>query len=297
MGTRRPVSFKSGKWTLKGYLHEPAGAPPFACLVMCHGFSGTMDRLQDHAAAFSEAGFAVLTFDYRNFGESGGKPRQVISIERQLNDIAAAIAFVRAQSNIDSGKVVLWGSSLGGGHVVVAAARDKRVAAVISQVPFNGFPKKVEGMTAGRRRQIVGAMLKDWLRGKLGLSPVYMAAVGHKGEFAVMASDDAAAAVEAMSGGGATTWQNKVAPRILLEMVFYKPGNFAPFVSAPLLVCMAEGDKETPPETVRELAEKAPRGELRRYPIRHFEIYREDIRDMVLRDQIAFLKTHLFVAG
>lgn len=293
MSDRQAVSFKSGRWMLKGYLRQPAGDPPFACIVMCHGFTGTMDRLEDVAERFCEAGYAVLTFDYRNFGESEGRPRQVISLERQLEDIAAAVAFARSQPCIDAARIALWGSSLGGGHVVVAAARDGNIAAVISQVPFNGYPRRVEGRSNKDVRKLFSAILKDWVRSKLGLSRHYIPSVGPKGHLAVMASDDAAAAVAALGGDEKSSWQNRVAPAVLLEMMKYKPGNYASAVQAPLLVCIAENDKETPSEFAQELADKAPRGEIRRYPIRHFEIYRPDIREAVTRDQIAFLKSHL----
>lgn len=297
MQTARPVSFQSGKWKLRGYFHEPAGTPPFACIVMCHGFSGTMDRLAETAKMFCEAGFAVLVFDYRNFGESEGKPRQVISLERQLDDIKSAIAFARGVPSVDPKRIALWGSSLGGGHAVVAAARDGKIAAVVAQVPFNGFPKKVEGRSRRETRKLIGAMLKDWLRAKLGLPRYYVPAVGRPGEIAVMASDDAALAVEAMQGQGGTSWKNSVAPAVLLEMSRYKPSDHAKTLAAPLLVSAAEYDREIPVALLKDLVNAAPRGEIRRYPIRHFDVYRPEVREAVVKDQISFLKSHLEPSG
>jgi fermentation-respiration switch protein FrsA (DUF1100 family) len=84
-----PVSFDSGGVELVGYLHHAAAGNAdgdATCVVMGHGFGGTQDRLFVGAERFAGAGFAVLTFDYRNFGESGGQPRQLVSIEGQLED-------------------------------------------------------------------------------------------------------------------------------------------------------------------------------------------------------------------
>ena len=91
---------------------------------------------QPFAERFQAAGLDVLAFDYRGFGASEGKPRQTISIERQVEDYRAAIAAARALPGVDPNRIVLWGSSLSGGHVLrVAAGRDD-VAAVIAMTPL-----------------------------------------------------------------------------------------------------------------------------------------------------------------
>ena len=93
---RTRVRFDSGGVELVGYLHHSADAVGrLPGVVMGHGFSGTQDRLFDNAERFAGAGFAALTFDYRSFGESGGEPRQVVSVEEQLEDWRAAIRFAR----------------------------------------------------------------------------------------------------------------------------------------------------------------------------------------------------------
>jgi predicted alpha/beta hydrolase len=84
---RTRVIFNSDGVELVGYLYRPTHATgKVPCVVMGHGFSGTQDRLAASAERFAGAGFAALTFDYRNFGESGGQPRQLISIRGQLED-------------------------------------------------------------------------------------------------------------------------------------------------------------------------------------------------------------------
>jgi dienelactone hydrolase len=293
---RTRVSFDSGGAELVGYLHHAAGnadgdAP---CVVMGHGFSGTQDRLFANAERFAEAGFAVLTFDYRNFGESGGQPRQLVSIEGQLEDWRAAIRFARTLEGVDPERIALWGSSLGGGHVIVVAAEDPRIAAVVAQIPFNGFPRRVEGRSTLDTLKLLWAMGADAARGILGRPPHYIPMVGAPGEVAVTATPQAQEHIASLSGESRDTlWRNEVAPRALFAMMRYKPGDQAQRLGMPVLVSIAERDLETPEEFSRQIAERAPRGELRRYPVSHFDFYRDPVRQRILADQIDFLRTHL----
>ena len=114
---RAKVTFTSGDVELTGYLFRPGGATAkLPCVVIGHGFSGTQDRLFDVAERFAAAGFSALTFDYRSFGESGGEPRQVVSVKGQLEDWQAAVRFARGSGDAEPERIALWGSSLGGGH-------------------------------------------------------------------------------------------------------------------------------------------------------------------------------------
>jgi uncharacterized protein len=295
MVERIKVQFESGGVKCVAYLYRPSdGNKKLACVILGTGFGGTQDTpsILAVARAFAEAGFAALTFDYRNFGESGGVPRQLIHIKQQLEDFHAAIRWTRSQPQIDPERIALWGSSLGGGHVISVAADDPRIAAVIAQVPFNGFPKQVKGRSSSATLRLLAAMVFDALRGKLGLSPYYIRAVGTTGELAVMASPQAQQTIEAMHS---TQWKNQVAPRVLFEMMRYKPSDTSHKLTMPVLVCLAEGDHEAPAALVRQLAEKAPRGELKSYPYAHFDFYRPEVRTRVVKDQLEFLSKHLVV--
>ncbi|WP_157254283.1 alpha/beta hydrolase [Nonomuraea typhae] len=289
---RTTVSFTADGVRCAGYLYLPDDPGPAACVVLCHGFSGTMDRLFDYAERFAAAGFAALVFDYRSFGESDGEPRLLPDIDGQLADLRAAVEFARGHERVDPDRVLLWGNSLGGAHVITVAAGDPRIAAVVAQIPFNGFPKKVEGRSTGDTLRLLAAIGWDTIRGKLGLRPYYIPMVGHPGELAVTATPEADHHIETLTGGQSSTlWRNSVAPRGLLTMMRYRPAAAAARLTCPLLVCVAADDRETPLETTRELAERAPRGELRSYPGTHFTFYTDPgLRDRVVADQIDFYR-------
>jgi alpha-beta hydrolase superfamily lysophospholipase len=288
---RTKVSFTAEGVRCAGYLYLPADTGPAPCVVLCHGFSGTMDRLFDYAERFAAEGFAALVFDYRGFGESDGEPRQLPDIGGQLADIRAAVACARAHERVDPGRVLLWGNSLGGAHAITVAASDSRITAVVAQIPFNGFPKKVEGRSTADTLRLLGAIVWDALRGKLGLRPHYIPMVGRPGELAVTATPEADQHIRTLTGGQETLWRNSIAPRGLLGMMRYRPAEAAAGLACPLLVCVAAEDRETPLDITRELADRAPRGELRVYPGTHFTFYTDlGLRSRVVADQIDFYR-------
>ena len=136
--TRLDVDFESKGKTCRGWHFPPTdsgGQRP--CIVMAHGFGVTRDcMLERYAERFAKEGFHVLLFDYRHFGDSDGEPRLLLSVRRQLADWQAAIDAARGLDGVDPGRIATWGSSFSGGHALVAAAKDGRVAAVSSQGPM-----------------------------------------------------------------------------------------------------------------------------------------------------------------
>jgi fermentation-respiration switch protein FrsA (DUF1100 family) len=133
---RTDIVFDAEGTTLRGWLFMPAGAGPHPIIVMAHGFSGLKEQYLDRfAAVFAEAGLASLVFDNRNFGASGGEPRQEIDPVQQIRDYRHAITFARGLPDIDRERVGVWGTSYSGGHGLVLGAIDRRVRCVAVQVP------------------------------------------------------------------------------------------------------------------------------------------------------------------
>ncbi|GAA0446604.1 alpha/beta fold hydrolase [Actinoplanes capillaceus] len=284
------MSFASDRGLRSGYLYRPDAPDPAPCAVMCPGFGSTMDRQFFWAERYTDAGLAALVFDYGSFGRSEGEPRQVVDLDRQRTDIRAAVACARAAEGVDADRIVLWGNSLGGAHAVTVAAGDPRIAAVVAQIPFNGFPRRAEGRSTAHALRLMAAVVGDALCGKLGLPPHYIPLVGRPGEVAITNAAEAEEHISTPSGGG-SLWRNQVASRGILQMMRYRPAEAAARLTMPLLVCLATGDTETPVELSRQLADRAPRGTLRLYPGSHFSFYTDaTLRQAVAADQIAFLQ-------
>ena len=165
--SRVDVRFASGPGWCAGWWYEPESAStPGPVVIMAHGLGAVKEmRLDAYAERFAAEGYRVLVFDYRHFGESDGEPRGLLDIQRQLDDWAAALHHVRSLPQVDRRRIVLWGTSFGGGHVIEAASRDGEVAAVISQGPFtDGFASmRTVGPRSLVRLTVLG--VRDALRG------------------------------------------------------------------------------------------------------------------------------------
>ena len=294
---REDVTFASGGERCAAWLYRPAVAAEAGgetpCVVMAHGFSLVREgRLDAYAERFAAAGLAVLVFDYRHFGASGGLPRQLLDIDRQHEDWRAAIALVRGLEGIDPERIALWGTSFSGGHVAAIAAGDDRLAAVISQVPFSGLGGREGSPDYGHLARLLGAALRDELAARLGRQPSYIKVVAEEDEFAAFNAPRAAATVRALLPND-STWENRMAPRIILRMPGYKPFSRAAEIRCPWLVCLAEQDAITPSGLAAERASAAPVLELRRYPMQHFQSYVGEWFERTVADQVAFLSRHL----
>lgn len=133
------VEFLSQGSVLRGRLyHWPAGRPR-ACVVMTHGTSATIGMVLDrYAAAFHDAGLAVLLYDHHGFGASGGEPRLEINPWIQARGYRDAMTYLSSRPGIDPSRIALWGDSYSGAHVLIVGAVDPRPAAIVAQIPACG---------------------------------------------------------------------------------------------------------------------------------------------------------------
>jgi pimeloyl-ACP methyl ester carboxylesterase len=295
---RREVAFLSGGVTCRAWLYVPAEAAPrpAPCIVMAHGLSGTRDAsLEPYAKRFADAGFYVVLFDYRYLGASDGEPRQLVSIPRQLDDWKSAIAFARTVPGVDAARIGLWGCSLSGGHVVVAAARDKRIAGVSAQCPMldgHASARKVRKQVGfGQIARLAAASIYDSVRAALGLSPYYVPLVAPAGEIAAMPTADAYAGLKAIVPPG---WRNQVAARLFLRLPFYQPIRYAREVQCPVLLIACERDTVASPEAAAKAAALIGKeARLTWLPIGHFDIYLGEWFERSSSEQLAFFKAIL----
>jgi dienelactone hydrolase len=270
---RLDVTFKSGGTDCAAWLYRPDGVGPLPLVVMAHGFSATRElRLDAYAERFCAAGLGSLVFDYRHFGASAGEPRQLLSVPRQHADYHAAIAHARALDWVDRERVAVFGTSFSGGHVIAVAAQDQRIAAVVSQCPFTDALASLPKLGPANMARGTVAGIHDLLRAATGRSPHYIPAVGAAGSFAVMTAPDALPGFQALIPAQ-TNWENRVAARIAVLIGTYRPGRLADNVSCPALFCLCDTDSLAPAGQSAKLVARAPRAEVKRYPVGHFDIY------------------------
>jgi pimeloyl-ACP methyl ester carboxylesterase len=263
---------------------------------MAHGFGGTMDSgLLPFAEAFAEAGLDVLLFDYRCFGNSTGEPRQFAWPPRHREDYKGAVEFARGLDGVDPDRIILWGTSWSGGHVVYVAAEDPRIAAVMTQTPdLDGVATlRNLGKYAGLDQQLRLTMLgiRDAVRMLRGQEPLMVPTVGPPGELAGMSTEESQPGMEAIAG---PDWRNEVTGRAVFAEWTNRAITRMEKIRCPILVVIADRDSVAPSSAARAAAWRAKgHVEVRDYPCMHFDIYVGEWRERSIADQLHFLRRHL----
>jgi uncharacterized protein len=282
---RKDLQFSSGADSCAAWLYPAASDSPLApVIVMAHGLSGTRrDGLGAFAERFAAAGIAALVFDHRGFGDSTGEPDLFLP-KRQMEDWHAAIAFARSLPGVDADRVATFGSSMGGGNALAAAAQDSRVAAAISQVPFLDMVRQAHRSSP----RVTARMLLAAVLGR------HLPVVGQPDEAALInAPGGEVGWRHVVAIGEDSPWRDRVSSRWILGRP-YRPVRYARKLHCPWLVCVGECDQVAKPGPAIAAAHRAPLGELRTYPgVDHFDIYDEPQHELVVIDQLAFLRRHL----
>ena len=293
---RQDISFDSGGDRCAAWLYLPVGVERPPLVVLGHGVGGTREmRLDAYCERFAAAGIAALAFTYRNFGDSGGHPRQLISVRRQLADWDAALAYARSRDDIDGARLAVWGSSFGGGHAITVASRHPELLAAVAQCPFT------DGLATARAIGIRGSLrltpfvTRDIVAGLRGHEPVTLPIAGPPGSSAMMTAPDALPGYQALlrAAGLSTDW---ALARTIPEMIAYRPGRAAKRVQLPILFCVSKTDTIAPPEQTLKFARSAPRGEVLTHTAGHFDFYFGQPFEELVERQTAFLAQHLNVA-
>ncbi|MCU1441983.1 MAG: peptidase, partial [Cryobacterium sp.] len=136
MQTTKVTFFSEGE-TISALWRTPETEGPYPVIVQGPGWLGLKDAklyVRYHEALVA-AGFAVLIFDYRGFGDSGGD-RGVLSPARQLQDLVNAVTYVTTRDDVRADAIGTFGTGgTGGGNAVLLAHVDPRIKAAVSQVP------------------------------------------------------------------------------------------------------------------------------------------------------------------
>ncbi|MCH1866544.1 alpha/beta hydrolase [Nocardioides sp. CFH 31398] len=291
---REETSFPSGDGTCAAWLYRPDDGHPRArpAVVLGHGLGGTRAmRLAAYAERFVAAGYVCLVLDYRHFGDSSGEPRQLLSVRRQLEDWRAAVAHVRGLEGVDADRVVVWGTSFGGGHAISLAAEDHRLAAAIAQCPFTDGVASALAVPPTTSVRLTAVAVADRVRGALGRAPAYRPAAGEPGTTAFMTSHDALPGITSLAEGA--TVDDRLTARSLFDVLRYAPGRRASRVRCPLLVALCASDTVAPSGRARRQVSRAPRAEVLTYPVGHFEIYLGEPFETAVAAYLDFLRRHV----
>lgn len=256
-------------------------------------------RLPQFAHSFHEAGYTILLYDNRNWGDSDGYPRQESNPALQQTDYYDAFNFAVTKSCVDPQQIVYWGTSFSGGNVIYAAAIDKRIKAAIVQAPA------VSGETRSAAfAEQIPLVLEDRARIAAGQAARRVPVIASNREAAVARSEKVMfpgvyeydETQEQRKSGG--QWENYVTSQTQLHMLEFEAQAMIHRVSPTPLLMVVPG-KDVLVTTSSQLAAfgkaREPKQLVYLDDAGHFEIYTGDAFDRNIKAQLEFLSRHVAI--
>lgn len=253
---RSDIAFDADGTRLRGWLYLPAGAGPHPAVVMAHGFSALKEMgLDRYAEVFCAAGLACLVYDHRNFGASDGAPRFEIDPVAQMRDYRHAVTHLTLRSEIDAQRIGVWGTSYSGGLVLMAAALDRRIACVVSQVPYISGHETLRYLTGPEERRALHALLERERRSiAAGSEPATVPVCKEPPSEAGRSTYNYFFGFKRQG----VPWENRITLRSLDYRLEYEAMPYMERISpTPLLMIIAARDAITPTELAQRAFERA----------------------------------------
>ncbi|MEU3164371.1 alpha/beta hydrolase [Streptosporangium sp. NPDC006930] len=247
------VKFTAGGITLFGDLRIPAGPGPHPGVVLTGPFTGTRDQVTGlYAARLTDAGYATLAFDHRNWGESGGQPRNHEDPQGKLEDLRAAVSLLRSRPEVDGDRIGALGICLGGGYALRFAAFDPRVKAFAGVAGAYNNPYGMRaGMSPSGYQEALASFTEVLERQDGGAEVEYLPAVAEEGEAAM--PGDEPFAYYGTSRGASEHWRNEVTRASVRELITVDNMMGADFLSPkPGLIVHGLVDRFCSPEGAEE---------------------------------------------
>lgn len=296
------MEFESEGAVLRGFLYRAArGAPPVPLVVMAHGTSATTEMAIDrYAEVFAEAGVSALLYDHRNFGRSGGQPRQEINPWTQSRGFRDAVSFASTLEGHDPDRIGIWGDSYAAGQVFVVAACDARVRAVVAQCPVFGAEPPATAPSRNMFETIRTTFDSGDVSGDSGdsVGPIPVVSHDQLGTPSLLAPIQAFRWFIDYGGRHGSGWENRATRVVPSNVAPFSPYLCAPFVEAPSLMMVAPGDEmvHANPAVSRQAFDLLP-GDKNWNEIAggHFGLlyHPSDLFDEASRTQVEFLVAHL----
>jgi fermentation-respiration switch protein FrsA (DUF1100 family) len=287
------TTFASGSEQCEASLYRPGdGVERAPCVVMANGFSLTrQDGLDTYARALADAGAVVFAFDHRHLGGSGGEPRGLIRVGRQLADWRAAVDVARSLDGVDPARIVTWGFSLAGGHAATIAAADPEIAGFIGLCPMLDGLARVSASPPALAAKLA-------LRGIAELAgfrrPIKVTTPpGGLGFLSLPGEADGFARVVPEG----SPWINQTYPAVVLRAPTYRPVKHAPSFGRPAHVSVGERDITVSNAAIERFAERASDATLVRFDGDHFDPLVPGLAAQLAAGQAEFLRTKVVEAA
>ncbi|WP_391485004.1 alpha/beta hydrolase [Acinetobacter baumannii] len=266
-----------------------------AVILMAHGFAGLRQfKLIQYAQRFAQAGYAVILFDYRYWGGSTGKPREMISINSQLEDWKTMIQYASTCKFIDNRRIVLWGTSLSGGYALSLASELKNIQAIMVQIPYVDGAETAKLYPLQRYPQALKLSSQDYMGSKMGLNPKRLPVVDQYKLCFMPTADSYYGYLSIVNPD--YYWSGEVPARVFFNLMRYRPIQLVRQINITVLFIAAQHDSLIPIESSREAATNiAPFVSYHEWDMKHFDIYHGSWFEKAVTTQLEFLHQYIGV--
>lgn len=296
---RRDITFPSEGLKCAAWYYVPTNlkaGEKRPAIVMAHGFSAVKEMYLDNfASKFAHAGFVVLVFDYRYFGGSEGEPRGQLLWPEQIQDYRNAITWAALQKEVDASRIGAWGTSYSGGHVMYLAPYDRRIKAVVAQVPATDmWDTYFEGMPAEQRNGALAWAAADRAERVASGKVNYIAVAAPVDQPSWWPLQEWYESFMDLSKN-APSWSNKITVGSFDTHITYAPtGAIHRIAPTPFLMIVARYDIITPTAAQTQAFERAREPKkLVVVPGRHFDAYHGPKHEQFALPALEWFKTHL----
>jgi pimeloyl-ACP methyl ester carboxylesterase len=286
----KKVSFYIEGLKCGGRLYLPEGVKKPPVIIMAQGLGAEMNfGIPAFAEEFIKYNFAVFTFDYRYFGDSEGEPRHYISPKDQKKDWDSAIQFVNTIKDVDSERKCIWGFSYGGGHVIVAAAKNNNLKGFIAHMPFMDSLAIIKKNSIAKNMKINISAVKDIFNSIIGRPPYSIPVIEKPENFAVLNTPESYDGYMSMIPED-SMWKNEMPARSLFNMVWYRPIKFIPEIRSNGLIIFAEFDSYTDADMIENAFRDMPHIEILKLNCGHFQLFEDEYFRKIVSEEIRFLR-------
>lgn len=291
---KKPVTFYSEGVKLVGDLYYPediGAGERRGGIVLCHGYTGVKDLyLPDNARNLNEAGYVVLTFDYKGWGQSEGRRTRLAPHSRVI-DVQAALTFLGLQSEVEEDRLGIYGTSYGGATVIWAGAVDSRVKCIVSVV---GIGHGGRWMRSVRRPDEWVDLLERSAVDRAKRVLTGQSELVERSE--VLLPDRQSVELAAAARRDIPSALNTLPLEFVDETLSFHPEWVVDRIAPrPILFITTDDDRLVPPEESEVLFAKA--GEPKRLVVLkgygHYEIYTEPAFSEVMAETVAWFQAHL----
>ena len=293
--TVEPLYVPIGQEVIAADFYRPKDVKKPAVIIMAHGFAALRQfQLIPFAQKFAQAGYAVVLFDYRYWGGSTGFPREMISLQAQMEDWKTVVNYVATQKKINSKKIVMWGTALSGGYVLCLASELKNVQAMIVQVPFVDGAEMAKLFPIQQLPKALKISSQDYMGSKIGRHAKTLPVV-HPYELSFIPGKDSYNGYMSIVNPD-YFWSGEVPARVFFNLMRFRPIQTVRSINIPVLFIASKKDSFIPIESSRETATNiAPFVQYYEWDMAHFDIYHGKWLEKAISTQLEFLHQHIGV--